>query len=114
MEYVEGINSAEYFLDPGIDRDSKKAIAKNLLGLINDIHAEGLIHGDLKSTNFILSDQGLVIVDLDSMTVAGSHTNMKAVTRKEMERFAKNWVDNAEAKSIFDDLIGDQGKDDSA
>jgi tRNA A-37 threonylcarbamoyl transferase component Bud32 len=108
MEYVEGVNSANYFLDPQIDSDSKRAVAKNLLSMISEMHQERLLHGDLKSTNFIVSDQGLVVVDLDAMKVASQQTNMKAAIAREMKRFAENWHDNAEAKAIFEELMQDK------
>ena len=105
MEYVEGANSANYFLDQQIDIDSKRAVAKNMLELIDEMHQEKLIHGDLKSTNFIIGSDGIAIIDLDAMKVGNSQTNMKAVVRKQMKRFMENWQDNAEAKSIFEEIV---------
>lgn len=105
MQYVEGANSANYFLDKKIDIDSKRATAEKMLGLIQEMHHERLIHGDLKSTNFIIGDKGIVIIDLDSMKVVGSQANIKAAISKEMKRFNKNWQENSEAQSIFEELI---------
>ncbi|HEY5733864.1 MAG TPA: lipopolysaccharide core heptose(II) kinase RfaY [Gammaproteobacteria bacterium] len=105
MQYVEGVNSANYFLDKKIDIDSKRATAKKMLELIQEMHHERIIHGDLKSTNFIIGDKGIVIIDLDSMKVVGSQANIKAAISKEMKRFNKNWQENSEAQSIFDELI---------
>ena len=69
------------------------------------MHQEKLIHGDLKSTNFIIGSDGIAIIDLDAMKVGNSQTNMKAVVRKQMKRFMENWQDNAEAKSIFEEIV---------
>ena len=51
------------------------------------------------------TSDGIAIIDLDAMKVGNSQTNMKAVVRKQMKRFMENWQDNAEAKSIFEEIV---------
>ena len=48
-------------------------------------------HGDMKSTNFIVTSNNLVLIDLDSMCVHRNERTFYRAFRKDMERFMANW-----------------------
>ena len=104
MENVPGINSADYFRQKEINRDTMKIVASKMLLMINELHQERILHNDLKSTNFIIRKGEPVIIDLDAMRVVGGQGSIKSRIKKEMQRFDENWVSDGEAKSIFDEL----------
>ena len=63
-------------------------LAPQAVALLNKLRAAGLRHGDLKATNFVLSDEGLVLIDYDALTTGDSS--------KDVERFVANWADDSE------------------
>ena len=105
MQHLAGPNSANYFLDSEIGGDEKRGTAQKMLDLINEMHEERLVHGDLQSTNFIITDDGPVIIDLDSMKDMANRSGLQAEIKKELQRFEKNWEDDAEIKSLFSELM---------
>jgi len=105
MENVPGANSADYFRLKDVDEDRKRAVATRMLAMINELHNERIVHGDLKSTNFIIRDDEPVIVDLDAMRVNSTHDNIKKNISKDMQRFGENWINDPEPLSIFNELM---------
>lgn len=55
MEYIEGQRIKEFF--EKVDEISKKMICKQIGNQIGKLHKNNLIHGDLTSSNMIISDQ---------------------------------------------------------
>lgn len=108
-EYVAGSNSAEFFRQQHLTEKTKNDIAIKMLRLIEELASEGLVHGDLKSTNFIIHEGEPVLIDLDAMKTVNNHRLLQLGIEKDRRRFKKNWRDNAEVRSIFD-LLMDAGK----
>jgi len=63
-------------------------LAPQAAALLNKLRGAGLRHGDLKATNFVVSEKGLVLIDYDALTTGDSS--------KDMERFVANWADDSE------------------
>jgi TP53 regulating kinase-like protein len=55
MEYIEGQRIKEFF--EKTDEKSKKMICKQIGNQIGRLHKNNLIHGDLTSSNMVISDQ---------------------------------------------------------
>jgi len=49
-------------------------------------------HGDMKATNFLLKDDKIFVLDLDTMTRNTSKGKFMEKFRKDLKRFRKNWV----------------------
>jgi len=105
MEHVPGMHSADYFRQDDISQDAKQAVASKMLDVIDELHQERILHGDLKSTNFIINDEEPVMIDLDAMRLVSGQGGMKKSIEKEMRRFAENWDKDAQAQSIFAELV---------
>lgn len=104
-EYVPGTNSAEFFLQKHVIGKIKNQVAVKMLDMICELERESLVHGDLKSTNFIISEGEPVLVDLDAMRVEKSRRKLEKGIAKDRSRFKANWLENPEAKVIFDLLM---------
>jgi len=65
-----------------------------------------IIHGDLKATNFIFSDDTIMVIDLDAMR---SHRWVSPVFcrkfKKDCRRLLENWKDLPEIEKQFDEMI---------
>ena len=63
-EYVEGPTLAEMLRDDGpLDRDQWLALARALASALAAAHAAQVVHRDVKSSNIVLGDDGLRLVD---------------------------------------------------
>ncbi len=105
MEYVAGSNSDEFFRRQHATEKAKNDVAIKMLGLIEELATGGLVHGDLKSTNFIIHGNEPVLIDLDAMKTVNNHRLLLQGVERDRRRFGKNWRDNAEARSIFEPLM---------
>ncbi len=51
----------------------------------------GLVHGDMKATNFIMSDDHVEVIDLDSMRRPCTGPARRAGIHRDRQRFLRNW-----------------------
>lgn len=73
------------------DEDSKRYIER-ACAIVQELGKHGIVHGDLKSTNFIVNGDRIALVDLDAMRRA-SGPPLAAGVEKDRRRFLRNWVD---------------------
>ncbi|MDP2346483.1 MAG: lipopolysaccharide kinase InaA family protein [Gammaproteobacteria bacterium] len=66
----------------------------------------GIVHGDMKATNFISNDSGLMVLDLDAMRQEHDKRHFLAAFRKDLQRFAANWQDQPEVAQRVSAMIG--------
>lgn len=50
-----------------------------------------LSHGDMKATNLLVTDKGLVVIDLDAMQMHRSPSACAKALARDRERFVRNW-----------------------
>lgn len=62
-------------------------------GIVRRLRDHGIVHGDLKATNFIVSGERLFLVDLDAAR-RGSGRAIEAGLQKDLQRFTRNWADD--------------------
>jgi len=53
-----------------------------------------IVHGDMKATNFLVSDKGLAVLDLDGMYQELDTGRFAKARARDLQRFAKNWEDD--------------------
>jgi len=66
-EYVEGRKLYYYLRDNKISQAERLAATKRILQLIAKLGKYGITHGDLKPSNILITQNGPVLTDLDSM-----------------------------------------------
>lgn len=64
---------------------------RQFLTLMNDYQ---ISHGDMKATNFIISDKQLFVLDLDAMKRHESRSAFAQKFAADLARFRKNWIDS--------------------
>ena len=67
--------------------------------------AAGVSHGDLKASNFLLTEQGAAIIDLDSMEEHSKIRIRRKAQRQDIERFLRNWSSVPSLEKRFADLL---------
>lgn len=53
-----------------------------------------VVHGDCKASNFIVSNAGISVLDLDAMTICRNPQRFAREHSQDIRRFKKNWPDN--------------------
>ena len=78
-----------------------------LSSLLLDLSESRISHGDLKATNFVMSAEGPVILDLDGMREHKNHDSFRRAFNRDVDRFMKNWQDHPELADRFEGLLSD-------
>ena len=63
-----------------------------------------IYHGDLKSSNLLVTDKGIALIDLESMKT-GSAFNIAILQQKDRNRFLKNWQDKPAQWKLFSEVF---------
>ena len=104
-ENVSGISLVDWIEK---HRDQPEAI-RRAAAMVGDLFSRlrrlQISHGDMKATNFILSDDRLIVLDLDSMRQHRFRLVFERVWRRDMARFAANWQDSPRVMEIMQEAI---------
>ena len=73
-----------------------------VVGVFRGLRAAGLVHGDTKASNFLLTDDGICLVDLDAMRPGRD-------LRKDARRFLGNWDHVPAVRARFADALQADG-----
>ena len=88
-----------------IDRKNPDAEVLSIAQIINGMKAAGVSHGDLKASNFLLTEEGAVIIDLDSMKEHSKMEIREKAQIRDRERFLRNWSSAPSLEKRFADLL---------
>jgi len=87
-EYCEGVSILEAMKAP---IPFQKELIHQLKNLLERLSLSKLSHGDMKSTNFLVTQKGLCLLDLDSMKEFDTLKGTKRALQKDTTRFLQNW-----------------------
>jgi tRNA A-37 threonylcarbamoyl transferase component Bud32 len=76
-----------------------------LTAVLAQLALSRLSHGDMKATNFILSQQGAVVLDLDAMQQHGAPASFRRAQRRDLMRFMRNWEHCPGTKAMFAEVM---------
>jgi tRNA A-37 threonylcarbamoyl transferase component Bud32 len=62
-----------------------------LARLFLNLHSARLTHGDMKATNLLWHDNGIMLIDLDAMTYHAMDIGLDRATRRDIARLQQNW-----------------------
>jgi tRNA A-37 threonylcarbamoyl transferase component Bud32 len=80
---------------------------ESLVDILQKLSEVRVSHGDLKATNFVMSEQGAVLIDLDSMKEHRSQQDFKQAFNRDLQRFLKNWDEYPLLNAQFSELLRD-------
>lgn len=101
-EYVEGMDALKWLHSI----NNPNAEIEALSSILHDLSDSRISHGDLKATNFVISPDGPVILDLDAMREHRNGESFQRAFRRDMDRFMQNWQDRPELMNRFEGLLG--------
>jgi tRNA A-37 threonylcarbamoyl transferase component Bud32 len=107
-EFVAG-EAASSLCDPDTTGEPvRTAAGQQLTRLLAQLALSGLSHGDMKASNFILSQQGAVVIDLDAMQRHVAPQSFQRAQRRDLARFMRNWEDCPETKAMLTEMMRDK------
>lgn len=85
-QYIPGLS-----LQETIDTSAEKNW-QLLINVLKQLAAAQITHGDMKASNFLVTPQHVMLIDLDSMKKLNRQTRWRLHWKKDMHRLLKNWV----------------------
>jgi len=68
-----------------------------------------IVHGDLKASNLLITDNGISLIDLDSMKEMPRRGNYQRFAAKDRRRFLENWKDRPAQRKSFAGIFSEGG-----
>ncbi len=75
--------------------------------ILQELSAAQVSHGDMKATNFMLTEAGPVMIDLDGMIEHNNPGRFKRAFARDLSRFMDNWKDDPELEARFSSVLRD-------
>lgn len=87
-EYVKGQKLYDFLRDNERGEEERSKVIQQVKDLLDKLGKYRITHGDLKHTNILVTDDGLVLTDLDGMRVHRWNWTYKIKRAKDVENFA--------------------------
>jgi tRNA A-37 threonylcarbamoyl transferase component Bud32 len=104
-EFVAGDDAGTLCGQNTLDQAGIEAAGQQVTGLLAQLALSGISHGDMKATNFILSEQGAVVIDLDAMREHVVPSCFRRAHHRDLTRFMRNWEACPEIKAMFTEMM---------
>jgi len=104
-EFVAGDDAGSLCAATLLDQAGIEAAGEQVTGLLSQLALSDISHGDMKATNFILSEQGAVVIDLDAMQKHAAPESFRRAQRRDLARFMRNWEDCPATKAMFIEMM---------
>lgn len=104
-EYVEAQDALSFFTQQEEVTPSAQAQANKLLDILEALKSGQVFHGDMKATNFMLTPERMMAIDLDQTIICSSDSQFHRLHKKDVERFGRNWVGYPVAEQLFSMFI---------
>jgi tRNA A-37 threonylcarbamoyl transferase component Bud32 len=112
-EFVEGQTLAEALHPFGsragasgapVPADGPEALIERISGIVRRLADHGIVHGDLKATNFIVSEDRIFLADLDAAR-RPPQGRLAEGLRRDRDRFLRNWTDHPNLLQAFTERL---------
>jgi len=84
-----------------LEREASEHLVQRASDIVLRLREAGIVHGDLKATNFVVSGDNIYLVDLDAVRRA-SGRRLQSGLRKDLERFLRNWARHPDLRRRFE------------
>lgn len=99
-EYLEAENLLTYVTTHS-HRSDVEGAEKQVVELFKTLHSAGIVHGDMKATNILVSNKQLFLLDLDASRKTNKQGLFERGYKKDRDRFLKNWENHPELYQRF-------------
>ncbi len=101
-EKAAGERADRFFERIGGDDEAIRKVASVVAAFARN----GLVHGDMKASNFLVSEKGVQVIDLDSLRRPRWRWLRERGVRADRERFLRNWKD-PELREAFEKALAE-------
>ncbi len=107
MRLVKGVELAPELIDSAVASDAFERMSQKLLGLLGQLAAEGLVHGDTKASNFLWNAESgcLTLIDLDSMRMPAWRRAIRNGHEQDCRRLLRNFAVTPELQRRLGSLM---------
>ena len=107
-EFVAGDDASSLCGPTSLDRAGQARAGQQVTDVLAQLALSSISHGDLKATNFILSQQGAVVIDLDAMQEHTASESFHRAQRRDLTRFMRNWENCPDIKVMFTEMMSNK------
>lgn len=93
-EYLPGVDALQFMNDEPSNSPAWERTLSQFKALFAILRDYNIVHGDMKATNFLVTEKGLAVLDLDGMHQELDAGRFASAREKDLQRFAKNWEDD--------------------
>jgi serine/threonine protein kinase len=104
-QYIDAPDILDFFSENQNNERQFKSVAESLTHVFTNLKALHISHGDLKGTNILVSNEKIILIDLDGTRRYKTLFFFRRVWAKDMRRFMKNWKDNIFLHALFQTLV---------
>ena len=98
--FSEGVTLTDYLSGP-FDLEKVELVTKVIKHFFTIMSAQGFAHGDMKASNFLIKDEQLEVLDLDSMRAYQVNQFHQHKLFRDKRRFLRNWLKQPEIHQYF-------------
>lgn len=102
MEYIDGPKLKDYINDPALSKEDLRPILEQIGRVVNAVHEAGVIHGDLTTSNMVMHNGVIYLIDFGLSYIKDSAED-RAVDLYVLERAFKSTHPQLEDR--FDELL---------
>lgn len=106
-EHIRAQDLRTLFADQELTEEKRAQVAEQLRSLLQKLERAEISHGDFKATNFLVTDDKLVLIDLDATKWHRNPRRFREARGKDLARFMANWEKDGENFRYFSEIIGD-------
>jgi heptose I phosphotransferase len=104
-EYIDGCQLLK-FMPQITDQNKLKKIADGMIKIFLKLYKQNIKYEDTKATNFIISEDDIYLIDLDSMRkYSPIRYKLNKSFEKDKARFLKNWQNQPRIRQLFLELF---------
>ena len=104
-EYLESTHALSFFGEGAASCPEWQPAAAAINDILYSLKRSLIIHGDLKGQNFIIHRQRPLLIDLDSLKSCQTVKQFNRQYPGDLERFERNWLDEPDARPLFQPAI---------
>jgi len=104
-EYIPSVTCRDYLLDKTVPESEKQENVTVIIDMLSRLEHNKISHGDMKHLNFLISNRGPFLIDLDGMRFHKWQWVFLKSWAKDMARFKKNWDQSPELAGFFCDFV---------
>ena len=100
-EYLDGMDAYHFFHTSSKSKIEMQRLIREFGDLLQRLVQASISHGDFKATNFLITNIGLRIVDLDALREHRYRWRFRRSFNRDCRRLMRNWSDLPEIAKIF-------------